>query len=829
MKIITHHAFYPIVANNKTLFKTWLSEVDTLSQLINKIDSLSKKCSDYGYTISPQYATTQEAQNKFKGDLFEIFTEAFIKVNAFGNELDISDYTNTTKDFEGVDATGTVQGNNVAVQIKFLSDPRNNVSFDAMRDFHTVATSVLDVENNKSRLILFTTSYLGIDYSKMNNLYRNILEKNIRIFGYDKISYFIDNNIDVWNRINTIFDETINYLPEPKVKADKAKVVQDKIDGLIDLPAIDSPYKSYTINKKLTTKKDADGTYITEIGKEVYNVSQKECFEKMQSTNKLSIILPTGTGKGHLIFVDLLTRIHNKNGNVFAICSHRIGLNKQHTMDMFENFKDFIGEIGYIFVASENYTQAEKQRNEYISLLGNVNLDNLITTLKPGQSIQEVIDYHKNEGRTVIIVSTYHSLQKLYNVEIDVMYCDEADKMVNNKPKTENGIKQEPFMKKFLKLRNNVKNQYFLTATPKDWSKEWTTENIEFMNNKDIFGERIEMEFSAAVKSGYIVQPYIHIVYPVQQDVEDTNIPDEEDLEDETFSDIVVKDMNVNLKAKIKMIAEAFVTHKQFLKERSSQPEKIGAKMLVKCKNIRSEMWGIFHEGLREALPNTKIFAGGSYGYRDTDNQEYKDNNHYIYNPYSEIPLQSIQDRDTYLAKIKELTLDEDAIVLHCDILSEGINVKGFTNVMFVGGVTQTDAKAMQNIGRATRVVDEDRYNLNNGTISLTNSKGWIKPFCTVTIPFWNAESSEAKDKMVELIKSLRNIGFGIERFGTGTDINKDDKLNPELEPQNENKLAKRKSGIKALEQELEELSNNEKLINLHPVNYLMEMVKYDR
>jgi hypothetical protein len=236
-------------------------------------------------------------------------------------------------------------------------------------------------------------------------------------------------------------------------------------------------------------------------------------------------------------------------------------------------------------------------------------------------------------------------------------------------------------------------------------------------------------------------------------------------------------------------------------------------------------MWGIFHEGLREALPNIKIFAGGSGGWSKLDAPEqFKTINHWMHDPTKQEPLIPIPDRDNYLNAIKDLKLEEEAIVLHCDILSEGINVKGFTGVCFVSGITITDAKAMQNIGRATRVIDEDRSRLDSGEISLDNMSEWIKPFCSVIIPFWNAESAEAKDKMVALVQSLRNIGFQIERFGIGDEINKGDKVQPDLETQNEPSEVKRKSGIRELEQELEELEYLQKIHNLPPIQFLETM-----
>ena len=63
-----------------------------------------------------------------------------------------------------------------------------------------------------------------------------------------------------------------------------------------------------------------------------------------------------------------------------------------------------------------------------------------------------------------------------------------------------------------------LKNNYFLTATPKDWVNRILSEDLEnntfLMNNQTIFGERIGMKFREAVDKGYILLPTIHITYP---------------------------------------------------------------------------------------------------------------------------------------------------------------------------------------------------------------------------------------------------------------------------------------------------------------------------
>ena len=157
---ITHYGFHPLVSTNRLFFRDFLSDVTTFGQLMNKIDKFAQnEHNNYGYIVGMHYQSEDEAVNKFKGDLFEIFIEIFIKTNCFGNVLDISDYQHTKKDYPGVDAIGSVQSRKVAVQIKFLSDPRNFVDKDDMMNFYAVATGDLSIVQNNENLILITSSY----------------------------------------------------------------------------------------------------------------------------------------------------------------------------------------------------------------------------------------------------------------------------------------------------------------------------------------------------------------------------------------------------------------------------------------------------------------------------------------------------------------------------------------------------------------------------------------------------------------------------------------------------------------------------------------------
>jgi hypothetical protein len=136
------------------------------------------------------------------------------------------------------------------------------------------------------------------------------------------------------------------------------------------------------------------------------------------------------------------------------------------------------------------------------------------------------------------------------------------------------------------------------------------------------------------------------------------------------------------------------------------------------------------------------------------------------------IDSEGIAGRSEYLEKIQNFDESEMAIVLHYDTMSEGINVSGFTGVMFLGGKLPTIIKTLQNTGRATRLHLFDRDRLGKGEIMVGDGK-WIKPNCAVIIPFWDSESDFTKEELSKQIKGLRdNFGYDpVYYVSIGSDI----------------------------------------------------------
>ncbi len=463
---------------------------------------------------------------------------------------------------------------------------------------------------------------------------------------------------------------------------------------------------------------------------------QRELFDWMQIENRLNICIPTGAGKGYIMMVDLLNRIIKSDEKVMTIASHRLMLNGQHMDDIFNMTQPLVGDIGFIFVGSSRYDINKFQENPIINRgLFNKKLSfgDIFQSTTRKAEVNELVGKHLSEGRKVVILTTYHSLNCLSGIQIDTLYCDEAHMLATD---TETAQFKENF--ELVKY----KNCYFFTATPKDLTEEGS--DFFLMNNKDVFGERIGLTFKECVEKGYIVTPVVHVAMPANYD-----------------SGVDYR----SIQNMAKFVSDTFEAHREFIRKNSKDPSKIAPKLLVKCPGVE-EMWE-----LRKLLigGEVTICAGASW---NKDGQ-----NHYI----NEL---GISGRGDYLDGVRNI--EGEAIVLHFDVMSEGINISSFTGVMFLGGRLPTIVKTLQNTGRATRLHPEDRGRLMRGEIKVGDYREWIKPFCAVIIPFFDRESEATSKRISEDIKELRDsfdfnpvyyVSVGND-LGSSSDVEEMEELN---------------------------------------------------
>jgi superfamily II DNA or RNA helicase len=444
---------------------------------------------------------------------------------------------------------------------------------------------------------------------------------------------------------------------------------------------------------------------------------QNACLTKMISEDKMTICMPTGTGKSRVIYADMLDHLKAPTFDTFVIASHRLLLNVQHFNELFSTFEILATKIGFIFVGSGGVDLSEFQKNLSLNAKlaqAKVNYPDLISTCSSASEIFEKVAEHHQAKRDVIIISTYHSLHKLNKIKIHTLYCDEAHFLATPAEIT-------LFKTNFEKV--SAKRTYFFTATPKDYqgAENLLDENlldVFLMNNEDIFGKRHDLTFKEAIEDTLIVKPYIHLI-EVKNFKETKHY-----LSPKNYASVVL---------------DAFSQHSTTIKD----PTKCNSKLLVKCPSVEL-IWKIKKE--IEKTSDITVFAGASY---NPDGPAFWKGK------------SPVKDKNKFLLELQRMENSEQCIILHYDILSEGIDVPGITGVMFLSKELPTRSKILQTIGRSTRLLVEDRKAIYSSEIGKNDYNKMIKPHCAVILPILSVEMKHSSTHIAKLIIDLReNLKF---------------------------------------------------------------------
>ena len=545
--------------------------------------------------------------------------------------------------------------------------------------------------------------------------------------------------------------------------------------------------EKHNIVNFLTDDEKLEFNYYLEKNLEQLRPDQQEMIDFMIENYKGNICYPTASGKGFIMINDLLRRIIRTDESILAVVSHSLTLNSQHLDDIFDKTLYLTGKIGYIFVGSCDYTipythKKHKNNGVFETLMTEfkINTNDIIYSTTIESDVSLLVNKHLSNNRKVVIISTYNSLDKLKSLNINTIYYDEAHKLANDKSETSDT--QNKFEKNYKVI--NSTNRFFFTATPKDESYCEDEESNNFlMNNKEIFGERVGLTFKKAIEINAILRPSIHISKPIKIEGDD--------------------DYN-SIPNKTKFLIDSYEFHRGYQKSISISPEKIDGKVLVKCCGLE-EVWSI----TKLLVDNTtyNVVAAGSSSAADkgilglSDKQRYSRINGIVF---------ETNDRSEFLEKIKNVKLNENLIILHDDIFTEGINIPGITATMFLGDTLPNLIKILQNTGRANRKSEEDTKDLKEGKIDKLENNMCLKPGCSVIIPYWDSNSQENSEKIEKTIKKLvLNCDWGVlevplgteKSFGSSEDeldlLNNDFKIS-----KSKNKLGEIENIIKIIEDE---------------------------
>ena len=403
------------------------------------------------------------------------------------------------------------------------------------------------------------------------------------------------------------------------------------------------------------------------------------------------ITIPTGTGKTRIQvdvhISDMIEKTKNNQTGVYVIGAHRLALCSQLLYDIVEVAIPCGLQFDVLQVNSNSFTNdaIRTQLRKEGKIDDNLRAFNDLISKGANTTRQDdVIDFVNNSKankRHVIIVATYHSINKLAVLsEIDICTYDEAHITLG-----------ENFTDNIAQVQPLIKRNFFFTATRK------VVGTFSGMNDTEKFGEVLySVSPRTMIDAGEIVPPRLH------------SIRISEDAEDGDYD---------NNKMLIKTITESFAQHKTMIKECSSKPEMIGAKLLVSCngskelKNIISSMpfrlW-CSDNNIKVLSFSTNDEVGYRFNFKDVTRTE-------------------------LFSKMNELADNEDAIIFHIDILTEGIDLPSITGVMPLRNLNQS--KLIQTIGRATRLLSHDRTQLYSGNIQPNQPKTYIKPYCWFLVP----------------------------------------------------------------------------------------------
>ena len=202
---------------------------------------------------------------------------------------------------------------------------------------------------------------------------------------------------------------------------------------------------------------------------------QKKAVNAMWDNSKGQVIIPTGGGKTICMIDDVMTNIEMINrGQTFVVVAPRILLAEQLCKEFLELVSTTHTHVMHVHSGDVEYFHTTKP--EQIHLFANT---------------------ARTAGENVIIFTTYHSLHRIQEADIEVnnIYFDEAHNSV-----------QRNFFPATEFFSNESDHCYFFTATP----KHSLTVSKPGMNDGSVYGQvLVNVPAPELVQQGYILPPKV--------------------------------------------------------------------------------------------------------------------------------------------------------------------------------------------------------------------------------------------------------------------------------------------------------------------------------
>ena len=144
----------------------------------------------------------QQDPRKYRGDGFELFVEALIKLSPVDNRIGIYNYSNSTPDTPGVDGFGLgSNGKPATVQCKFVSDSSKLLTAESnLSNFVNQSVFKFDVDVKDSQNMLVVTTASGLHHYTDAVMF----DKKVRCLGYVELRRMVDNNFAFWEQFREL-------------------------------------------------------------------------------------------------------------------------------------------------------------------------------------------------------------------------------------------------------------------------------------------------------------------------------------------------------------------------------------------------------------------------------------------------------------------------------------------------------------------------------------------------------------------------------------------------------------------------------------------------
>ena len=491
---------------------------------------------------------------------------------------------------------------------------------------------------------------------------------------------------------------------------------------------------------------------------------QKEAVTTTFENDRGTICMPTGTGKTFCqaaIIADSITKNNNGFG-MYVINAPRILLTYQLLKEVF----GFLGMHGidarYMFV----HSGASIDKQEISKIKRNLKIENIkYAQINSGTNPVEIsafMEIARNQDLPLVMFSTYDSAPQIEIARlisgignINITLNDEAHYLI-----------QEQYHDVIDTLIDE--REYFFTATRRSPERSNPDEPYlgRGMDNVEKYGELLfNMTPREAIELGKMVRPRMHIV--------------------NTDRDYNTDDFERSMSRTVMVCYEQ---HSEIIGNR------INGKMLVAVKEapdilefINSREYRMLRD---EGVDIFAIASDPSIGC-DTNGEKVS--------------------RTTFLKRLKHAGEDHDwencdkakynpkhqansMIVLHYDILAEGIDVSGFTGILPLR--TLNMSKFLQTFGRCARVHPIDKRKLNAGDIEPNELSEMVKPYAYVILPNITMENLDDRQHIERIVRNMREFDFNTNEDVVLSSANGGFSEDEEIEELNDLDTLRREVGV---------------------------------